>query len=246
MLTNFLKSILITLLLFISIILVSFESKSAEEINVPTDELARDSVYPVFDDRISVKNRNVQDAETFDIGLFGGLAITEPVYNASKLGFSFNYHINEFHSIGLVFAQNTVGLSKDAIGIKDDFGLDFNRAPYPVNSVYADYNYKLYYGKLSVTKNGVINTSIYGSASVGMVKYIHKSYPAIAFGVGERFYLTNHFAIKADLKIFAHTAPIPFKSDALREGIDPIPTYESFSERMSFTTNLEFGINYLF
>lgn len=246
MLTNFIKSLVVTLLVFVTIIFISFESQSAEEINVPTDELARDSVYPIFVDNVSVKNRNVKDTETFDLGIFGGLAITEPIYNASKIGLSFNYHLNEFHSIGILFAQNTVGLSKDALGIKDDFGLDFTRAPYPVNSFYIDYNYKLYYGKLSVTKNGVINTSIYGSGSMGMIKYIHKSYPALAIGVGERFYLTNNFAFKVDLRIFAHTAPIPFKAGALRENIDPVPTYESFSERMTITTNLEFGLNYLF
>lgn len=222
----------------------------ADEISIPTDELARDSVYPVFDSRVSVKNRNVKDLETIDVGIFGGLAITEPVYNATKYGIAVNYHFNEVHSLGILFAQNSVGLSKDAQGLKDDFHLDFTRAPYPVSSIMVDYNYKLYYGKLSVTRNGVINTSIYVSGAGGMLQYIHKSYPAVAIGVGERFYLTNSLAFKVDLRIFANQAPIPFKSGALRDSSspspDPIPSYDSFSERLSLTTNLEFGLNYLF
>ena len=245
MLKNFIKSILVSLAVFATILLLSYESQ-AEEINVPNDELARDSVYPLFDDNVSVKNRNVKDSGSFDIGLFGGLAITEPVYNASKIGLAVNYHMSEAHSLGILFAQNTVGLSKDALGLKDDFGLDFTRVPYPVYSLMGDYNYKLYYGKLSVTKNGVINTSIYYSASAGLIKYIHKSYPAIAIGVGERFYLTNNFAFKVDLRLFANNAPIPFKSGALRTGVDPVPSYDSFAERLTLTTNLEFGILYLY
>jgi outer membrane beta-barrel protein len=222
----------------------------AEEINIPSDELARDSVYPVFDSRAAVKNRNVKDSGTFDFGIFGGMAITEPIYNATKLGVALNYHFNEVHSLGLLAAKNTVGLSKDAEGLKEDFHLDFTRAPYPVSSLLLDYNYKLYYGKLSVTKNGVINTSIYYSGSAGTIQYIHKSYPAIAIGVGERFYLTNSLALKVDLRLFANEAPVPFKANALRDSTspspDPIPSYDSFSDRMTLTTELGLGLNYLF
>ena len=231
-------------------LLFSLQVFATEEIVVPLDELARDSVYPVFDNKTSVINRNVKDSGSIDVGLYGGLAITEPVYNATKMGLAINYHFSEVHSLGLLWAKNSVGLSKDAQGLKNDFNLDFTRAPYPVTSIILDYNYKMFYGKLSVTKNGVINTSIYTSAAAGLIQYIHKSYPAVAVGIGERFYLTNHFAFKVDLRLFANTAPIPFKAGALRDSNssspDPVPTYDSFDERLSLTTNLEFGLNYLF
>ena len=228
-----------------AILLFSFHL-NAQEINVPTDELAKESVYPVFDNPVSVKNRNVKDFRTIDVGIFSGLAITEPISNTSRFGVALNYHFTEVHSLGLQWAKNTTGLSKDAEGLKTDFGLDFTRAPYPEYSLMADYNYKLYYGKLSVTKNGVINTSIYTSGSAGMIKYVHKSYPVLAVGMGERFYITDHIALKVDLRIFLNQAPIPFKSGALRTGIDPVPSYDSFSERFTYTTNLEVGVNYLF
>ncbi len=245
MISNLIKSIFISVLLIATVIFFSITS-SATEINVPKDELAQESVYPIFDNVTSVKSRNVKDSETFDIGIFGGLAITEPISNTSKFGASLNYHFNQAHSIGLVYAKNSNGLSKDAEGLKSDFGLDFTRAPFPEYSLLADYNYKLFYGKLSVTKNGVINTSIYFSGSGGIIKYIHKSYPAIVIGMGERFYFTNNFALKVDLRFFLNNAPIPFKSGALRSGIDPVPSYDSFEDRLTYTTNLEVGLNYLF
>lgn len=245
MISNFLKSIFISVFFVILVILFNYQAK-ADEITVPVDELAQESVYPVFDKTESVKSRNIKDIQTFDVGVFYGMAITEPIANTSKFGVSLNYHINEAHALGLSWAMNSTGLSKDADGLKNDFGLDFSRAPYPEYNLMTDYNYKLYYGKLSVTKNGVINTSIYTSAAAGIVKYVHKMYPAIAAGVGERFYLTRNIALKIDLRLFINNAPIPFKAGALRTGIDPVPTYDSFSERISFTTNLEFGLNYLF
>ena len=243
--SNLIKSILISIVLVVAIVIFSIES-NADEINVPIDELAQETVFPVFDNQQSIKSRNIQDTVTFDVGLFGGLAITEPISNTSKYGFSINYHLSVVHSIGILFSMNSTGLSKDAEALKSDFGLDFTRAPYPQYSLLGDYNYKLYYGKLSVTKNGVINTSIYTSGSAGILKFIHKSYPVIAVGVGERFYLTNNFAFKVDLRFFINNAPIPFKTGALRTGIDPIPNYDTFEDRVTYTTNLEFGVNYLF
>jgi len=243
------KKISVLVLLMGAVLLFSFDISADSmnsEIVVPKDELAQESVYPIFDNLESVKSRNIQDSQTFDVGVFGGLAITEPIASTTKYGISLNYHINEVHSLGLLWATNSSGLSKDAEGLRSDFGLDFTRAPYPVYSIMGDYNYKLYYGKLSVTKNGVINTSLYASTSAGVIKYIHKTYPGVAIGVGERFYFSKNFAFKVDLRLFINSAPIPFKSGALRAGIDPIPTYDSFSERISYTTNLEFGVNYLF
>lgn len=245
MIGNVIKSVLISAALIGTIIAFSLQTEAAE-MNVPQDELAQETVYPVFDNPVSVRNRNVQDSGTLDIGIFGGLAITEPIASTSKIGLSLNYHFNHAHSLGLIYAKNSTGLSKDAQGLKNDFGLDFSRAPYPEYSLLADYNYKMYYGKLSVTKNGVINTSIYVSAAGGMIKYVHKSYPTIALGVGERFYFTDNFALKVDLRIFFNNAPIPFKAGALRTGIDPVPSYDSFDERLTYTTNLEVGLNYLF
>lgn len=245
MIYQILKSIFVSLLVVV-IVMLLHSPIQAQQINLPKDELAQESVYPLFDNPQAVRNRNVQDISTFDVGLFGGMAITEPIANTSKFGVSLNYHINQAHALGLVYAKNSNGLSKDAQGLKNDFGLDFTRAPFPEYSIMADYNYKMYYGKLSVTKSGVINTSIYVSAAAGMIKYVHKSYPAVAFGIGERFYFTDHLALKLDLRLFLNNAPSPFKSGALREGIDPVPSYSDFSDKMTYTTNLELGLNYLF
>ncbi len=245
MFSNLVKSIIVSLLILFTILAFSVGSQAAEEVNVPKDELARESVYPVFDYPVSVKNRNIQDSETFDIGLFGGSAITEPIFNTTRFGLSLNYHFNEAHALGLMFSKNSNGLSKDAQGLKDDFGLDFARAPAPESALLLDYNYKAYYGKLSVTKTGVVNTSIYFTGQAGLIKYVHKSYPAISGGVGERFYLSKHVALKVDLRLQANSAPVPFKTNALKS-TDPVPTFDSFDEKLTLSTNLEVGLNYLF
>jgi len=219
---------------------------SFAQVAVPEDELAQESVYPVFDHPQSVRNRNVQTQGRIDAGLFGALALTEPIYNTSKIGFALNYHLTELHSLGFFFTQNSTGLSKDGEALNESpNNLDFNRAPKPLSTYLVDYNYKPFYGKLSLTKSSVFNTTIYGSLAAGAIKYEHKTYPAIAVGVGERFYFNRELSLKVDLRIFAHQAPIPFKANALRPN-NPIPSFDSFDERLTLTTNLEIGLNYLF
>ena len=84
---------------FIMTLLVSGISyaQSSSEVEVPDDELAKESVYPVFDQPISVKNRNVSTVKRFDIGIFGGLALTEPIFNTVKFGLAGNYHLSDDH-----------------------------------------------------------------------------------------------------------------------------------------------------
>lgn len=236
------KLLLINMMFVLSI---SSLAKAADSVEVPLDELAQESVYPVFDHPQSVKSRNVTTKSRIDVGLFGGYALTEPIYDTAKFGVAANYHFSELHSLGVVFSQNSSGLSKDAQGLKDSHNLDFNRAPKPKNTVLLDYNFKPYYGKLSLTKSAVINTTIYASGAAGMVAYENKSYPAVAVGMGERFYFNKSLSLKTDLRLFVHQAPIPFQRGAMLTN-NPTPSFDSFKERITYTTNLEVGLNYLF
>ena len=237
--------------LIVVILSLGLYAQAAEELEVPVDELARESVLPVFDNVVSVKNRNVSTTGRIDAGIFFGTALTEAIADTTKYGLEVNYHFNEFHSLGGVFSNNSTGLSKDGQGLKNQFGLDYNRVPKPQNTMMLNYDYSPFYGKLSVTKDTVINTTIYGSAGAGMVKYQHKSYPALAVGLGERFYFGHQFSLKADLKIYIHQAPVPFKGGVLHDGsagapADPVPDYNDFEDRLNYITNLQIGVNYLF
>lgn len=236
------------------LVLVSQWAIAADPIDVPVEELAQESVYPVFDKPTSVKSRNVVTEGKVDFGVFYGLALTEPIYSVNKFGLNINYHLSEDNSLGILYSKNSTGLSTYAKALEEQYSLDFTRAPYPTDTLMLDWNIKAFYGKMSFTKQGVINTTLYGSLASGMVKYIHKSYPAIAVGLGTRFYFTNSFSLKADLRLYAHQAPIPFMTDtdpssntnaSLKKG-DRVPEYSAFDERITYTTNLDVGFNFLF
>ncbi len=219
---------------------------SADEVvELPTEELARESVYPVFDKPISVKTRNIITEGKLEGRFFYGVAMSEPIFNVSRLALGGAYHFSENHSLGLIFAKNSSGLSTYSNQLDSKYNLDFSRAPYPEYSILADYNFNAYYGKLSVTKKGVYNTTTLLSTALGVIKYIHKTYPAAAIGVGEKVYFTKKFSIRLDLRLYINQAPIPFLANHMTRK-DPKPNYNDFDERITYTNNLELGTDYIF
>jgi outer membrane beta-barrel protein len=233
--------------LFSAVIFCAGSALAAEIVELPKEELAQESVLPVFDNPTSVKNRNVVTQGHFEIGGFYGMALTEPIANVSKLGVSMYYHTSEDHAFGVFYTKNSTGQSDYAKQLFDQYQLDFSRAPAPNYTLMGDYNLKMFYGKLSMTKKTVLNVSLFASGAIGMVSYVNKSYPAVAMGVGQKFYLSNQFALRFDLRLYAHQAPIPFLegNPGIREGTAK-PDYSSFQERMTYTTNLDLGVSYLF
>ncbi len=221
------------------------DSTATEALTLPDEELAKESVTPVFDRMVSLKNRNVPLENRIDIGGYYGWALTEPIANVSKLGLNLYYHTDEEHAWGIFLNKNFTGLSGYAKQLDSQFTLDFERAPKPELTAMVDYNILAFYGKMSITKQTVLNLNLYGSLAAGVVKYQHKTYPALAPGLGQKFYLTNQLALRFDLRLFIHQAPVPFKPGAIKKS-DPVPNYSEFEERITYTTVLDIGLSYLF
>lgn len=228
-----------------------------EMIQLPIEELARESVSPVFDINDSVRNRNIITKGKFEGALFYGWALTEPIANVSKLGLSGYFHTSEDVAHGVIFAKNFSGVSHYAKQLKEQYSLDFTRAPMPEMSIFYDYNLKAFYGKMSLSKNIVTNYHFFGSLAGGIIKYSHKTYPALAAGLGQKFYLSKQLSFRFDFRIFLNQAPIPFlkcqpgkhegiKNSAVDSCNEPAPKYSDFSERLTITSVIDFGLSYLF
>lgn len=220
---------------------------AAEVIELPEEELAKESVLPVFEKPVSVRNRNVMTAGRVDANLSYGLALSEPIANVSRFGVSLYYHTSENNAFGLLYAKNGGGLSMYANQLNDKYNLDFNRVPLPKQTIMGDWNWKMYYGKMSITKATTFNFSLYSTLAAGVVQYPHKSFPAIAPGLGQKFYFGKNFALRFDLRLQMNNAPIPFLAGRLRTvPNDPTPDYSEFQERLTYTTLLDAGLSWLF
>lgn len=240
-----------------ALLLLGTTAYPKEMIQLPTEELARESVSPVFDINDSVRNRNIVTKEKFEGAIFYGWALTEPIANVSKLGVSGYYHRSEDDAYGLIFMKNFSGVSHYAKQLNEQYKLDFTRAPMPEASLFFDYNLKAFYGKMSISKNTVTNYHFFGSLAGGMIKYSNKTYPAIGAGLGQKFYYDKNFSFRFDFRVFLNQAPIPFLKcePGKHEGIknsttdscnEPAPKYSDFSERLTITSVIDIGVSYLF
>ncbi|MFS4459653.1 outer membrane beta-barrel domain-containing protein [Bdellovibrio sp. HCB2-146] len=227
------------LMILLAAFLLHRTAFAQETVELPVEELAKESVLPLFDKSESVKSRTVVTAKKIDINLLYGLALTEPVANVSKFGVSGYYNWDENNALGVLFFVNSTGLSSYANQLESKFPgqvKSFANAPMPKSTILVDYNAKAFYGKMSLSKSLVVNTTLLGSIGVGAVQYDNKTYPALAVGLGQKFYFNPHWALRFDLRLYANEAPIPFVA----------PSATTYDDRMTYTTTLDVGLTYLF
>jgi outer membrane beta-barrel protein len=226
---------------------------AADTIEFPEEELASESVLPVFDHPVAVKSRSVSTARRIELGAMGGYSLTEPFFNPVSFGLTGTYHLNEEHGInifGNFFMEglNEYGKQLNPIpNAKDNNGNPINAniqyAPAPKYLLLASYQYTGFYGKLSLTKDSVMNLGIYGLLGVGMMGIGDTSKPVVSVGVGQKFYLTKAFALRFDLRFLMYQGPDPV-SRALDQKTAVQPA-NYFEDKMNFSTLVSFGAIFL-
>lgn len=221
----------------------------AETIEFPEEELAQESVLPKFDRPDSVRRRNVATEGRVEIGGYYGWNILEPIYNQSKFGLNLGYHFSEMSAFMLNYAQwssglnatYTDGLQSPAVSADT---LDFTRIPKLKYSLFGHYEWKIFYGKISVTKQGVVNLSTYPIIGAGVTAYEHKNYPGFDFGIGQKFYFGKNVALRADFKMQYGQKPSPFLREQLKSS-KPRPSPGDFKDKYDLGTILDIGVSIL-
>jgi outer membrane beta-barrel protein len=221
------------------------EARAAESMEIQQDELAQESVLPKFDRPDTVRRRNIVTEKKIELGGYYGWNILEPIENQSKIGFNLGYHLSEQSAVVLNYAQWMSGLNNQYTdGLSDANNLDFTRAPKLKYSIYGHYEWKIFYGKISFTKQGVVNLSTYPIFGAGMTAYEHKNYFGVDAGIGQKFYFGKTVALRADFKLQYSQKPSPFLKGYMKK-TDPIPQPGQFPEKWDLGTMLVIGVSFL-
>lgn len=175
----------------------------------PEEELAKESVLPRFDVPNSVRNRNVVVDNKFEVGGFLGSVSDEAIFSQMQYGFLGTYHFDEVHGINLSYGLMGSGTGVYAKALKDAVNLDLTKTFGPQSYMLASYQFTGFYGKLSIMKNVVVNTHIYGLIGLGTVMYNGLTQMALDFGLGQRFYFSKNLALRFDLKLVRYSGPNP-------------------------------------
>lgn len=226
-------------------------AEAAPDLELPQEELAKETVLPLFDRVEMVRARKVKTAGKWEFAGNFSWMMSEPIFDTYRLGISAYKHTNEETAWGAQFYSYSAGRSEYSKQLYHSFGLDFRRAPKPEYGFFGDYNKKLFYGKMSISKNTTMNTHLLGLFSFGMTKWENKMYPGLTAGAGYKFYFSPTFSLRTDLRLFIHQAPVPFKKGAVTDGsagstATAVPNKNSFKDRIHYTNLLDISLNWLF
>lgn len=212
----------------------------AETIKFSESELEKESVLPVFDIQAKVLDRNIVSSGRFEVGVFGGSSLIEPIFNQLTYGFYGTYHLNDIHGVHVMTLSWAEGLTDNAKQMNATTGLDFSYAPGPKTLTLVEWEYTAWYGKISLSKETVMNTMFYGLAGLGMIAYDGLGSVAISGGIGEKFYFGKNLSLRMDLFLLNHNAPDPLSADVT------VPQDASaFKQANYFSTLLTLGLVWL-
>ncbi|MGE0762531.1 MAG: outer membrane beta-barrel domain-containing protein [Bdellovibrionales bacterium] len=219
----------------------------AETVEFPDEELATETVVPVFEKVRSVLNRNVQTEGRFEFGGGMGMALNEPFYNPINFGASATYHLTDQHAVNVSANFFMSGLTEYGEQLKRGEGLtgkvfDATKAPAPKWMVLGHYQFTAYYGKISLSRQTVMNLTLFGLAGIGVIQTGGISNPALDVGFGQNFYFTPNLAARFDLKLLMYNGPDPTSREL---NTTDNPAEDAFTKELQFKTYLSLGLVYL-
>ena len=200
-------------LLLLLICLGAGLSAFADEIEFPEEELARETTLPVFEQRRVVLNRHVITEKRFELGIGGGLEMNEPYYSDYMADVMGTYNFNETSALnvqGLMWMQ---GLSSYGLQLKSGAAkpyresFDASKAPHPKYGLFVNYEYIAYYGKISITKQGVMNLNLFATGGLGYINMGAVSSPGLNLGIGQNFFFTKNVGLRMDLRYLIFRGP---------------------------------------
>jgi outer membrane beta-barrel protein len=243
---NFGRRILIQICIGL-ICLSGSTSFGGEVIEFSENELATESVLPVFNPTFAVKNRTVETANRIELGLLGAHSLTEAFYNSMAFGGTATYHIDEEHGLNLLALVFASGLSNYGSQLNPVPGtstnLNLQLAPSPQSLFLGSWQYSAFYGKLSVAKDFIMNLSLYGLLGAGTLGVGEVNLPALSAGLGQKFHFGPRFAVRFDLRFLMYQGPDVLSSRLDNKSSAQPASY--FSEKLQFLSLLSLGAVYL-
>jgi outer membrane beta-barrel protein len=229
---------------FIVLIVLLFSIEShAVKIQFPEDELASESVLPKFDNPDPVKNRNVVTAGRFELTGMLGWTLNDVFVDPLTFGAIATYHITEVHAFQFYGSKFSAKENEYPSQIQNETGVGIPKPSLPESAFLLAYQITPFYGKLSLTKQGVTNMSFYGTAGIGTYNVEGENNFAMSAGVGTKVYLTNRFSLRIDYRWFFFDA-----KDPIGQVDNPLggPIEKDLGNRQQFNSILTVGAGFLF
>jgi len=249
-------------LLFIIATMIFSAHAYSVTIEFPQEELAKESVLPVFEGgTTAVKSRRVVTSEHVEVGIMGGMVFKEPFFDPYTYGAHIAYHFNEFSSVALNANMRQDKVSDDANQVDKDLGqqnaeiINFAAVPVPKYFATVDYQLTPYYGKISLSKDSVMNIALYVYGGIGMIDLGGESTWIADLGLGQTLYFTRNLGLRFDMKFLMYNGPNVVSRPDLtnpNHAANPTQQYDSptvspsaFDKQFNVSPSVMLGLVYL-
>ncbi len=203
----------------------------AREIRFPEEELAAESVLPIFPDNNKVTmNRNVKLKYKMSMMSSIDYRADDPFYSRLAFTGDVGFFLSEAHGLsllGMYFFQGVSSIgeffSKPNTELQN-ISFHATEVPHPRYAFLLNYNWIPFYGKLSLLKNVVMNYNIslhLGGGTVALVQDRnpgpYESYdlsqlyfaPILITGINQKIFIGKRFYIHGWLRFFFYYGPNP-------------------------------------
>lgn len=206
---------LLSFLIFLFVVCIGLPVHATEIVEIPDEELARESVLPVFEHPEMVKNRNVPLAKRFEFGAFLGTNVNEAFYDQILYGAQATYHFTEMSGVQLLFSMINASSSQYVPQLNEVSTppLRYELLPKPKYFFLGSYEFTPFYGKISITKQSVLNLTTFATLGVGMFALGDTQTPVLGIGLGQNFFFGKSWGLKLDMKSLIYSGIDPVSVD---------------------------------
>ncbi|MCC6138356.1 MAG: outer membrane beta-barrel domain-containing protein, partial [Bdellovibrionaceae bacterium] len=163
-------------------------------------------------------------------------------------GIHAGYHISEFSSFALNGFMRQEDISDDARQADQDLAstqpINFSVVPIPKYLVTLDYQMTPYYGKISMTKDYVMNLALYVYGGVGVTDLGGQMTWIADLGVGQNLFFTKNFGLRLDMKFLLYEGLDVTSNPATSTATAPVDA-GSFDKQFNVSPSVMLGVIFL-
>lgn len=230
-----------TILAFL-FLLAPIQTTADELVEIPEEELARESVYPVFDKLETVKRRNVDMESRIELSVLGGTSMNIAFFDQIMIGGAATYHMSNTSGIQVLGAMIDSKNSSYVPQMNDQVDPDpnFQYLPKPKYLLIGAYEFSPYYGKISLTKQGVMNLTTFFTFGAGVMGIGDGTVPLVSLGVGQNYFFSKNWGLKLDLRGLIYNGPDPLSVDLANRSSEP--SLSEYEKKLVLNFTLSAGL----
>jgi outer membrane beta-barrel protein len=185
-----------------------------------------------------VQNRTYSKEHKIEVGVYGGVVLTDPFLNVNNAGLSLGYHFSEYFELRGLFWKEFAGYSSALNTFYETKGgvVNYNKpkAYYGGEAVGS-----LLYGKLSVVGKSIIYFDLHVLGGFGLTNTENGTYPTPHIGIGQQVYVSKNISLSLDYRLM-------FYHEQIKERTIPTQIGTVVGSRNNFSNVITFGANFMF